>query len=258
MRRVALAGGEVEYAWVGAADERGAGTLVFLHEGLGCAAMWGRFPHALAAAAGRRGLIYSRFGYGASAALSAPRTERFMHEEALDALPELLDRLGVRMPLLIGQSDGASIALIYASAHPSAVSGLILEAPHVFAEQVTIDAIRDISARFRDDAVFREKFGRYHADARAVVEQWGAAWLAPAFRGWTIEEALGAIACPVLLMQAEHDPYGSLEHVDRIARGVRGPVRRVIVPGNGHAPHRDCRARTLAEMTDFVARLVIT
>src|SRR5512142_673195 len=119
MRRVALAGGEVEYAWVGVGDEARVAPLVFLHEGLGCAAMWGRFPHALATAAGRPGLIYSRFGYGASAPLAHPRTERFMHEEALDVLPQLFDRLGVRMPVLVGQSDGASIALIYASAHPS-------------------------------------------------------------------------------------------------------------------------------------------
>lgn len=255
MDRVDLTAGQVEYQWVGARDGWRA-TLVFLHEGLGCAAMWGRFPHTLAVAVGCRGLVYSRFGYGGSSPPARPRTARFMHEEALDVLPDLLDRLGVRMPLLVGQSDGASIALIYASAHPSSVSGLILEAPHVFAEQVTLDGIDRIRTRFERDAEFRGKFGRYHDDDCAVVEGWSSAWLAPAFRAWTIEEGLPLVACPVLLLQAEHDPYGSLEHADRIARRVRGPVHRVVLPGDGHAPHRDCRARTLHEMTSFIGSLV--
>jgi len=255
--RVELAAGQIEYQWVGVRDGW-RGTLVFLHEGLGCAAMWGRFPHALAVAVGHRGLVYSRFGYGGSSPLARPRTDRFMHEEALEVLPDLLDRLGVRMPLFVGQSDGASIALIYASAHPASVSGLILEAPHVFAEQVTLDAIDRVRSRFAQDAKFHGKFGRYHRDARSVVEGWSDAWLASSFRAWTIEAGLPAVACPVLLLQAEHDPYGSLEHLNRIAGRVRGPVRRVVLPGDGHAPHRRCRARALREMTGFIGSLVAT
>ncbi len=131
-------------------------------------------------------------------------------------------------------------------------------APHVFAEQLTIDGVRAISTRFAEDAEFSEKFGRYHADARAVVDRWSAAWLAPAFRSWTIEPTLAAIGCPILLMQSEHDPYGSLERLERIARAVRGPVHRAIVAGSGHAPHRDCRARALPEMTVFLASMAIT
>jgi pimeloyl-ACP methyl ester carboxylesterase len=257
MDRVELADGRLEYQWVGARDGW-RGTLVFLHEGLGCAAMWGRFPHALARAVGYRGLVYSRFGYGGSATLARPHTDRFMHEEALGVLPDLLGRLGVRMPLLVGQSDGASIALIYASAHPASVSGLVLEAPHVFVEQVTLDSIGHVRTRFQEDDDFRKKFGRYHRDARSVVDLWSGAWLAPSFRSWTIEAGLPAITCPVLLLQAERDPYGSLEHVDRIARSVRGPARRVVLPGDGHAPHRDCRARAFREMTAFVGSLAAT
>jgi pimeloyl-ACP methyl ester carboxylesterase len=258
MNRVALAAGEIEYEWVGDARDDLPGTLVFLHEGLGSVAMWGKFPRVLASATGRRALVYSRFGYGGSAPLQRPHTERFMHEEALEVLPELLDRLGVAAPVLVGQSDGASIALIYASAHPASLLGLILEAPHVFAEQLTLDAVGGIRARFDEDAGFRQKFGRYHADAARVVGEWTTAWLAPAFRSWNIEDGLAAIGCPVLLVQAERDPYGSLAHLDRIERTVRGPVRRVVVPGNGHAPHRDCRARVLREMTRFITALVIT
>jgi len=257
MDRVELAGGELEYQWVGARDSW-RGTLVFLHEGLGCAAMWGRFPHALARAVGCRGLVYSRFGYGGSAALTRAYTDRFMHEEALEVLPGLLDRLGVRTPVLVGQSDGASIALIYTSAHPASVPGLILEAPHVFVEQLTLDSISLVRTRFREDDDFRKKFGRYHRHARSVVDLWSGAWLASSFRSWTIEPGLAAITCPVLLLQAERDPYGTLEHVDRIARNVRGPARRVVVPGDGHAPHRDCRARAFREMTAFIGSLALT
>jgi pimeloyl-ACP methyl ester carboxylesterase len=253
---VELAGGRIEYQFVGEC-QTWRGTLVFLHEGLGCSSLWGRFPHALALAAGYRGLVYSRFGYGGSAPLACPRSPRFMHEEALDVLPPLLDRLGVQMPLLVGQSDGASIALIHASAHPASVSGLILEAPHVFVEQVTLEGIGRVRRRFTEDAAFREKFGRYHRDAASVVEGWTDAWLAPSFRSWTIEAGLPAITCPVLLLQAERDPFGSLQHLDRIAAGVRGPVRRVVLPGDGHAPHRDCHARALHEMTAFASGLAL-
>ncbi len=253
MDRIGVPGGELEYQWV---NDRGTGDLVFLHEGLGCASMWGRFPQALALAVGRRALVYSRFGYGHSSPLARPRTDRFMHEEALEVLPALLGQLGVRLPVLVGQSDGASIALIYAAAHPASVAALILEAPHVFAEQVTRDAVVRLRGRFADDEPFREKFARYHRDAAAVVRDWTTAWLAPSFERWTIEAELGTIGCPVLLLQADRDPYGTLTHLDRIEQHVRAPVRRIVLPGDGHAPHRDCRARTLREMTEFLGSLV--
>lgn len=256
MERLDVAGGWVEYQWVGVGQGCGH-TLVFLHEGLGCTRMWGRFPHALASAVNRRGLVYSRFGYGGSAPFARPRPARFLDGEALEILPQILDRLGIRMPVLVGQSDGASIALIYAAAHPWDVAGLILESPHVFAEQATLDGIVRIQARLRQDEDFREKFGRFHPDAISVVNDWAQAWLAPAFRDWTIEPDLPAIICPILVLQAEHDPYGTLIHLDRIAHGARGPVRTVVLPGNGHAPHRDCHSRTMHEMTDFLALLTL-
>ncbi len=255
MDRVVVAGGHLEYEWVGA-GHAWPGTLVFLHEGLGCVRMWGRFPHSLATALGWRGLVFSRFGYGGSAPLSRPYTRRFLHDEALEVLPELLDRLGVGAPVLVGQSDGASIALIYASVHP--VAALVLEAPHVFSEQLTLDSIARTRERFRSDVRFREKFARYHRDAASLVDNWAGAWLQPSFRTWTIEDALPAVTCPTLLLQAEHDPYGSLEHIDRIERQVAGPTRRVVLAGSGHAPHRDGHARTLREMAEFIGSLAVT
>jgi pimeloyl-ACP methyl ester carboxylesterase len=257
MDRVEVAGGHIEYQWAGVPDGW-SGTLVFLHEGLGCARMWGRFPHTLALAVGWRALVYSRFGYGGSSPLARARSDRFMHEEALDVMPQLLDALGVRAPVLVGQSDGASIALIYAAAHPASAAGLILEAPHVFAEQTTLDAIAGVRARFEDDEAFREKVARHHQDARLVVDDWSRAWLAPSFRAWSIETELPAIACPVLLLQAERDPYGTLAHMERVASGVGGPARRVVLPGDGHTPHRHCPSRTLREMTAFIGSLAVT
>jgi pimeloyl-ACP methyl ester carboxylesterase len=253
MERVELAGGHLEYQWAGSGDGRP--TLVFLHEGLGCVAMWGRFPQALAAATRSRAVSYSRYGYGGSAPLPAPRTARFLHDEALLVLPDVLDRLGVRWPVLIGQSDGASIALIYAAHHP--VAGLIVESPHVFAEPLTVAGVASIRHRFESDEGFRRKFGRYHRDAAMVIREWSEAWMAPAFGEWTIEEMLASISCPVLVLQAEHDPYGSLDHVRRIEARVRGPVRTVILPGVTHAPHRDCHARVLHEMAGFVSELAL-
>jgi pimeloyl-ACP methyl ester carboxylesterase len=254
MERIDLGPGQIEYARVGVVAS--SVDVVFLHEGLGCTAMWGSFPHVLCAAASCRGLVYSRFGYGGSDRLGRARTDRFMHEDALDVLPALLARIGATAPVLVGQSDGASIALIHASAHPGSVSGLILEAPHVFAETRTLDAIAAVRTRFADDAPFRQNLARYHADAAAVVEDWSAAWLSPAFRTWNIEAGLEAITCPVLLLQAEGDPYGSLDQLRRIEARVQGPVRSVVLPGTGHAPHRDCHARTMMEACAFLGDLV--
>ncbi len=252
METIDLTAGRLEYKWVRGAASSPV-TLVFLHEGLGSAAMWGRFPDVLATATRCRALVYSRFGYGGSDPLPAPRTDRFMHDEALRVLPELLARLGVSAPILIGHSDGASIALIHAAA--ADLRGLILEAPHVFAESLTLEGVHTIKARFRDDDGFRATLSRYHPDAGRVVREWSDAWLAPSFRAWTIEHALSSIACPVLLLQARDDPYGSLEHVNRIERTVRSRVRTVVLPGEGHSPHRDCRARALGEMAGFIASL---
>jgi pimeloyl-ACP methyl ester carboxylesterase len=253
---VEATGGRIEYQWVGT-GEPGHPALVFLHDGLGCVAMWGRFPQALASAARLRALVYSRFGHGGSDPLPRPRTDRFLHDEALDVLPALLERLAVAAPVLVGQSDGASIALIHAAARPTSVAGLILEAPHVFAEQLTIDGVARTCRRFAENADFRRKFSRYHRDAAAVVAQWNDAWLSPSFRRWTIEEALVEVVCPVLLLQSSCDPYGSRLHLDKIANRVQGPVSTVILPGDSHSPHRDHHARVLHEMTGFLARLPV-
>jgi len=247
---VDCAGHALEYEWVGegAAD---APVLVFLHEGLGSIRQWRDFPARVAQAAGRRALVYSRYGYGQSDVLREPAAgARFMHREALEALPELLRRLEVERPVLVGHSDGASIALIHAGAgHP--VRGLALMAPHVFVEPVCLTSIHEAKAAFaRGDLA--ERLARYHRDAARTFHLWADAWLDPAFLDWNIEEYLPGIACPVLAIQGEDDAYGTMAQLERVARGVRGPCELLKLPACGHAPFRDQPERTLEAVKRFV------
>ena len=223
-------------------------ALVFLHEGLGSVALWRDFPERLAALSGRRALIYSRAGHGQSDVPDADRTPAFMHEEALDVLPELLRVAGVERPVLVGHSDGGSIALIYASQHP--VSGLILLAPHVFVEDVTVASIEEARETFATTDL-GARMARYHRDAERTFRLWNDIWLAPEFRSWNIEDVLGGVTAPALLIQGEHDQYGTLAQIDAISRGVGGSVERVVLNAR-HAPHLEAPEATLAAALEFL------
>ena len=222
--------------------------LVLLHEGLGSVSTWRDFPEALHAATSRRVLAFSRYGHGRSDPPPAPRTPAFFHEEALLVLPELLRRLDADEPVLVGHSDGASIALIHASAH--VVRRLVLLAPHVVVEDVTLAAIRETRERF-EATDLRERLARHHDDPDVAFRNWCDVWLDPAFRGWTLEPECERVTCPVLLVQGADDPYGTLDQLDRIEARVRGPVRRLVVPG-GHSPQRDASEPVLREIAAFV------
>jgi pimeloyl-ACP methyl ester carboxylesterase len=243
-----VCGRRLECAEIDGDRERPA--LVFLHEGLGSVALWRDFPARLAAATGRRAFVYSRLGHGWSDPLEAPRTPRFMHEEALDALRALLDGLELHAPVLVGHSDGASIALIHAGAGRRPVTGLALIAPHVFVEDVSVREIA-VARRAFAESDLRERMARYHRDAEATFRAWNDIWLAPEFRAWNIEDVLGGIACPVLVVQGERDQYGTLAQLDAIERGIPGPVRRAVLDAR-HAPHLEAPEATLAVVTDFV------
>jgi pimeloyl-ACP methyl ester carboxylesterase len=230
-------------------------ALVFLHEGLGSVALWRDFPDRLAQATGRRALIYSRAGHGASPAPAEPRTPRFMHDEALEVLPALLDRLGIERPLLIGHSDGASIALIHAAASGRPVHGLVLMAPHVFVEPVCLESI----ARIRDtyfNTDLKQRLARHHARVDDAFLGWADTWLLPEFRSWSIEELLPAIHQPMLLIQGRDDAYGTLAQLDRIEAGVQGPVSRLVLADCGHAPQRDQEAAVLQAIAMFATKLL--
>ena len=209
--------------------------LVLLHEGLGSVALWREFPRQLHEAAGRRVIAFSRYGHGASESPPRPRTPMFHHEEALDVLPALLAELEVIEPVLVGHSDGASIALVYAAHHP--VSALVLLAPHVFVEALTVEAIED-TRRDYITGDLRERMARRHADPDAAFWGWCDVWLDPAFRDWNLDAELARVRARTLLVQGAEDPYGTLEQLARIEGRMPGPVQRVVVSG-GHSPHRE-------------------
>jgi pimeloyl-ACP methyl ester carboxylesterase len=222
--------------------------LVLLHEGLGSVGLWREFPQALHAATGRRVIAFSRFGHGRSDPPPVPRTPAFFHEEALEVLPEVLEQLDAHEPVLVGHSDGASIALIHAAHH--ALPGIALLAPHVIVEDVTVAAIREARQAF-DGGALRERMARHHDDPAAAFNGWCDVWLDPAFRDWSLEPEADAVTCPVLLIQGADDPYGTLDQLDRIEARVRGPVERLVVPG-GHSPHLEAADEALAALVRWV------
>jgi len=246
------AGRRLEYEWHGPGADA-APTLVFLHEGLGCVTLWRDFPARLAAATGCGALVYSRAGSGKSDPLPLPRSLRFMHDEALLALPEVLDAAEVHDAILVGHSDGGSIALIHAGgAGAHRVRALVLEAPHVFCEDLSVESIARAAEKYREGDLRRALERHHGANVDVAFWGWNRAWLDPAFRAWNIEEYLGRIQCPALVIQGEDDEYGTVAQVDAIEAGSGGPVSRLILPACGHSPHREQPEATLAAMADFV------
>jgi len=253
---VTAAGHKLEYELIQAADESKP-TLVFLHEGLGSMRQWRDFPLRVARATGCAALVYSRYGYGHSDVLEEPRRSvRFMHEEALEALPEVLAETGIRAPVLVGHSDGASIAIIYAGAgHPA--RALALMAPHVFVEEVCIRSIEQAKREF-ESTDLPHKLGRYHRDPRRSFYLWNDVWLDPAFLDWNIEEYLPGISCPVLAIQGEDDVYGTMAQLQAIALKVKGPCELVELKRCGHSPFRDQPDATLDALVRFIDGLAVS
>ncbi|MCB4358305.1 alpha/beta fold hydrolase [Quatrionicoccus australiensis] len=227
--------------------------LLLLHEGLGCVAMWRHFPEKLAAATGCRVVVWSRAGYGGSQAYAEPRNTRYMHREAEEALPALLAELNIDRPLLIGHSDGGSIALIFAGAFPGVPRGIAVLAPHEFVEAETLAGIREARTAWQTTDL-PQKLARYHhAQTERVFSDWNDCWLSPPFRDWNIEEYLPRIRCPVLAIQGEDDEYATLRQIDAIAEQVPG-TQLLKLANCGHTPQRDQEAAVLDALTAFVAR----
>jgi pimeloyl-ACP methyl ester carboxylesterase len=258
MQFVHAGGHRLEYRWIDP-ESRASSTpgespvLVFLHEGLGSVALWKGFPDAVVQATGSPALVYSRYGYGKSDPLTGPREVDYMHREALEILPELLDVLSIRNPLLIGHSDGASIALIRAGAARSSVRGVVAMSPHVFVEDVSIASIAQAKAAF-ETTDLPDRLGRYHDDVASAFRGWNDIWLHPDFQRWNIESYLPAITCPVLLIQGEDDQYGTMAQVEAIQRQAGGPVETVKLAHCGHSPHVDQPEATLHAIEGFVRR----
>jgi pimeloyl-ACP methyl ester carboxylesterase len=258
--------GRIEYRWAGSrqgsAGLRDAAlpVLVFLHEGLGCVALWKDFPDQVALATGLPVLVYSRIGYGGSAPCALPRPLAYMHEEGERNLPDLLTALGIQSHILVGHSDGASIALIYAGstrdiAVRAGLRGLAVLAPHSFCEEISVTSIRAAGKAYADGDL-RPRLARYHGDnVDCAFRGWCDAWLDPAFMHWNIEAYLERIAVPVLVIQGEDDEYGTAAQVEVIARRVPAGAKTLVLSGCGHSPQRDQTAATLRALADFATAL---
>lgn len=226
-------------------------SIVFLHEGLGSALQWRDVPERLGAALDRGTLAYSRFGYGRSAPVALPRPLTYMHDEAREVLPAVLDATGcAREVALFGHSDGASIAIMAAALDPR-VRALVLEAPHVFVEDLSIASISKAKEAYATGDL-RERLAKHHAHVDVAFRGWNDAWLDPGFRSWNIEEYLPRVAVPILVLQGEDDPYGTRAQVDAVAAKAAGRVDVVMLPACGHAPHRDQPEATLAAAAAFL------
>ncbi|HEY1546307.1 MAG TPA: alpha/beta hydrolase [Kofleriaceae bacterium] len=236
----------VERKWFGPPRDGGP-ELVLLHEGLGSIAQWRDVPDQL----GRPALVYSRQGYGNSPPVAVPRPLTYMHDEAA-RLPELLAEERVIDPILVGHSDGASIAIIAAGSHAVSPRGLVLIAPHVFVEDISIESIANARDAY---AELRPRLAKYHADVDGAFWGWNRAWLDPGFRSWNIEAYLPAIAAPVLVVQGDADEYGTLAQVDAITRALP-TAEALIVPGAGHSPFRD--PSVVAAIARKIGRMVET
>lgn len=244
---------DLELHWVGV-DDALAPTVVFLHEGLGSVSLWKDFPDQFCRAHGLTGLVFSRYGYGRST--PRPHAERwpvdFMHRQAWEVLPALFAQLGLVQPWLFGHSDGASIALLYAARHGDATSGVIALAPHLFVEDLTLNAIRAARAAYVDGPL-RVRLARHHADVDSAFHGWNDAWLAPAFRSWDIRADVARIHAPLLAIQGADDEYGTLAQVEELGR-LAPQSQVVILPGCGHSPQRDTPARVSEIAGRFIAQ----
>ncbi|MDF1737227.1 MAG: alpha/beta hydrolase [Minwuia sp.] len=252
-----LSQGRVEYRWYGDGDRAATPTLVLLHEGLGCVDLWRTFPDELAARTGCGVLAYSRYGYGRSAPCALPRPISYMHDDAREVLPELLQHLEIGAHILIGHSDGGSIALINAGAAAAAgLRGVVTMAAHIFIEDVSVSSIAAASEAYAK-ARLRQALERYHgANVDCAFRGWADSWLNPEFLNWNLEEFLPGIRVPCLVMQGENDDYGTAAQVAGIVAGVGGRAEARMLPDCGHAPHQDQPQATLEAIGAFVAGIV--
>jgi pimeloyl-ACP methyl ester carboxylesterase len=241
---------ELEYRMIGPAPES-APVIVMLHEGLGSAGLWGDFPEKLQAATGAGVFAYSRSGYGGSTPAKLPRPVDYMHIEAREVLPKLLDAIGFRRGLLLGHSDGASIATIYAGSHQDhRVEGIALIAPHFIVEDVSVKSIAEIKIAY-ETTNLREKLARWHKDVDNTFYGWNGAWLDPKFRNWDISEFLAYIRVPVAIIQGLDDAYGTMRQIEIAQDECYCPVDVTVIPGAAHQPHREAPRATLDAITEF-------
>jgi len=231
-------------------------ALVFLHEGLGSITQWRNFPMALACATRLPALVYDRRGHGKSEPQPRPLPPSFLEDEAFQRLPEVLAACGIEAPILVGHSDGATIALLYASRYPGLALGVVAEAAHPFVEARCIQGIWRTLAAF-ETTELRARLRNHHGDqVDSMFYGWSDVWLSPGFRNWTMVPLLPAIQCPVLAIQGDRDEYATQDQVRAIIEGVSGPAESLLLRGCGHVPHFQARDQVLAGMTRFIDGIV--
>ena len=244
---------QLEYRWVGPRPNA-APTIVLLHEGLGCVGLWGDFPERLATATGLGVFLYSRAGYGASSTIALPRPINYMDPEAKTVLPRVLQAIGFQRGLLIGHSDGASIATIYAgSTEDHRISGLVLIAPHFFAEEMGLAAIAQAKVAF-EGGDLRQRLARWHQNVDAAFKGWNGAWLDAGFRTWDITDALAYIRVPVAIIQGVDDQYGTQRQIAVAEEQCYCPVEVTLLDGVQHAPQRESPDRVAQVIAEFAKR----
>jgi pimeloyl-ACP methyl ester carboxylesterase len=231
-------------------------ALVLFHEGLGSVSMWRDFPALVAAATGCQTLVYSRYGYGQSDILEEAFKPDFMHREACEVLPELLAELGIANPLLVGHSDGASIALLHAAGKYNPVAGLVVMAPHCFVEDISIRSIEAARLAF-ESTDLPARLARHHRDARRTFYGWNDIWLNPDFRTWNIEGCLPDISCPILAIQGMDDEYGTMAQIEAIARQADASpgVEVLKLADCRHSPHRDQTTAVIEAISRFADQI---
>jgi pimeloyl-ACP methyl ester carboxylesterase len=252
--RLDVLGCRIESRWWKSPSQTSDAPIVLLHEGLGSVGLWRDFPSLLASRTNRDVFAYSRLGHGRSDLPPAPHTTAFMHEEAREWLPAILDRAHVAQATLLGHSDGASIALIFAATFPPRVEALVLEAPHVFVEDLSIRSI-EAMRRLYETGDLRARLAKHHLHVDAAFHGWNDVWLDPEFRTWNLEAFLAHVASPTLVIQGENDEYGTLAQVEAIRTQVAGNVEVSVLPQCGHSPHRDHPPQVLTAIEAFLARV---
>lgn len=248
---------ELEYRMIGPKPDE-APTIVMLHEGLGSLGLWGEFPEKLQAATGTGVFVYSRAGYGASTPAKLPRPLDYMQIEALEMLPKLLEAIGFRRGILVGHSDGASIATIYAGGvQDHRVRAIALMAPHFIVEDVSVTSIAEIKTAY-ESTELRAKLARWHNDVDNAFYGWNGAWLDPKFRAWDISDYLAYIRVPVAIIQGADDQYGTMRQVEIAQEECYCPVDVTIIEAAGHSPHREAPEKTLTTISEFASAVLRT
>jgi pimeloyl-ACP methyl ester carboxylesterase len=253
--RLTIGSTDLEYRMIGPTPDL-APTIVMLHEGLGSVDLWGDFPEKLQAATGTGVFVYSRAGYGASSPVPLPRPLDYMHREALDVLPELLDAIGFRRGLLLGHSDGASIATIYTGGlQDHRIRGLTLIAPHFMVEDISVASIAATKTSY-ESADLKARLARWHANVDNAFYGWNDAWLDPKFRDWDISDYLAYIRVPVQIVQGADDRYGTVRQIEIAEQECYCPVDVAIIPSAAHSPHREAPDVALQAVADFANRIL--